>query len=117
MEAKAVFIGIDVSVATLDVAVSHMGETWRVDRAPAGMTALAERLQCLQPAAVVLEATGGGLPRRRVGAGRVARGCGQPSPGAGFCPGHGEAGQDRCPGCPSSGALCGSRPATGPPFA
>lgn len=53
------FVGIDVSKATLDVAVRPSGAAWQVANAPAAVDALAERLAALRPAVVVLEATGG----------------------------------------------------------
>lgn len=59
MKVEGVFVGIDVSAARLDVAVSPSGDSWQVDHSGAGITALTERLQQLGPAGVVLEATGG----------------------------------------------------------
>jgi len=55
----AVNIGIDVSQATLDVAVHPSGEQWRVGNEPGGIAELVERLQQLAPERIVLEATGG----------------------------------------------------------
>lgn len=55
----ACFIGIDVSAATLDVAVLPGGQTWQVPNAAAGHAALVAQLTPLAPARVVLEATGG----------------------------------------------------------
>lgn len=52
-------IGIDVSKATLDVAVHATGETRRVANTSAGWRSLARWLLTLQPRQVVLEATGG----------------------------------------------------------
>ena len=52
-------IGIDVSKATLDVAVHETGETRRVANTAAGWRSLARWLLTLQPRQVVLEATGG----------------------------------------------------------
>ena len=52
-------IGIDVSKATLDVAVHETGETRRVANAAAGWRSLGKWLLPLQPRQVVLEATGG----------------------------------------------------------
>ena len=51
-------IGIDVSKATLDVAVHATGETRSVANTAAGWRALARWLLPLQPRQVVLEATG-----------------------------------------------------------
>jgi transposase len=53
------FVGIDVSKAHLDVAVRPSRESWRENRDESGIAALTTRLQALQPALVVLEATGG----------------------------------------------------------
>lgn len=73
------FVGIDVSKARLDVAVTT-GEAWSVGNDRAGWTELISRLGALEPAAVGLEPSGGyergaiealteaGLPVRRVDA-------------------------------------------------
>ena len=53
------WIGIDVSKAKLDVAVSPSAEQWQVDRTPDGLSVLVERLHTLRPERIVLEATGG----------------------------------------------------------
>jgi transposase len=53
------FVGIDVSKATLDVALRPTGAAFRVPNDPAGHAALVDRLKPLAPALVVLEATGG----------------------------------------------------------
>jgi len=52
-------IGIDVSGATLDVAMHPTGQTWQYPNDLAGVTALAQHLQTYRPARVVLEGTGG----------------------------------------------------------
>ena len=52
------FVGIDVSKATLDVASSPSGELWRVPNDAEGIDALVARITGLSPALVVLEATG-----------------------------------------------------------
>ena len=54
-----VFLGIDVSKATLDLAVRPSGETWQVPNDPAAMPALVARVRAAAPALIVLEATGG----------------------------------------------------------
>ena len=54
-----VFVGIDVSKARLDVAVSPSGEVWSCANDEEGFAALLERLRPLRPKLVVLEATGG----------------------------------------------------------
>jgi transposase len=53
------WIGIDVSKASLDVAVSPTGEAWQTDRTPAGLSSLVDRVRALRPERIVLEATGG----------------------------------------------------------
>jgi transposase len=54
-----VHVGIDVSKATLDVAVEPTREHWQVDNHERGIPQLVERLRRLQPERIVLEATGG----------------------------------------------------------
>jgi transposase len=53
------FIGIDVSKATLDLAVRPTAEAWRVPNEDAALPRLVARLRALAPARIVLEATGG----------------------------------------------------------
>jgi transposase len=55
----SVFVGIDVSKASLDIAVRPSGSAWQVDNSEEGIRQLAERLRQLSPTAIVLEATGG----------------------------------------------------------
>ncbi len=59
MSAAPCYVGIDVAKARLDVAVRPSGETWSATNDAAGIAALVARLHDLQPALVVLEATGG----------------------------------------------------------
>ena len=59
MAEAAVVVGIDVSKASLDVALSPSAERWSVANDGAGVGALVPRLHALRPALVVLEATGG----------------------------------------------------------
>lgn len=59
MTAPACFVGIDVSKATLDVAVRPEGGAWSCGNDEAGIAALLARVQPLAPALIVLEATGG----------------------------------------------------------
>ncbi|HTO11063.1 MAG TPA: IS110 family transposase [Candidatus Binatia bacterium] len=59
MSAPVCFIGIDVSKATLDVAVRPEGGAWSAGNDDAGIAALVARLRPLGPALIVLEATGG----------------------------------------------------------
>lgn len=56
---SAVYVGIDVSKDRLDVAVLPDGRRWQVACTERGLTELAEALQGVGPALVVLEATGG----------------------------------------------------------
>jgi transposase len=53
------FIGIDVSKATLDVAILPSTETFSVENHKSAFPALVERLQALSPRCIVLEASGG----------------------------------------------------------
>jgi transposase len=53
------YVGIDVSKATLDVAVGSDGEVEQVENNEEGVAALAERLCQEMPKLVVMEATGG----------------------------------------------------------
>ncbi len=55
----AIFAGIDVSKATLDVALRPGGEHWRSPNDEAGISELVARLRLLAPQLIVLEATGG----------------------------------------------------------
>ena len=59
MEGEAVFVGIDVSRAQMDVAVRPTGASWEVRQDEAGIRRLASQLKCLDPAMVLLEASGG----------------------------------------------------------
>ena len=67
MSAEPVFVGIDVSKASLDVAVHLPATRWTVDYTERELTPLVARLTALAPALIVLEATGG-LEIRVVGA-------------------------------------------------
>src|SRR5512141_2646167 len=55
----AVFIGIDVSKAQLDIAVRPNKEGWQVDNDSAGIQTLVEQVRKLAATLLVLEATGG----------------------------------------------------------
>jgi transposase len=59
MSAEPVFVGIDVSKTSLDVAVHRPATRWTVDYTEAALPALVARLTALAPALIVLEATGG----------------------------------------------------------
>ena len=56
---EPVFVGIDVSSQTLEVAGSNRPETWQVGNDAGGIDQLVQQLQELAPALVVLEATDG----------------------------------------------------------
>lgn len=59
MTDSPVFVGIDVAKAHLDVALRPLGEPWRVTNDATGIASLVARFDPLQPALIVLEATGG----------------------------------------------------------
>ena len=67
MDRKKVFVGIDVSKATLDVGFTPGKETVRVANAEEGIAEITKQLAKLEVALVVLEATGG-LERHTVAA-------------------------------------------------
>lgn len=56
---EALFVGVDVCKARLDVAVRPTGEIWAEENSETGAARLADQLRELNPALVVLEATGG----------------------------------------------------------
>ena len=59
MNQEPIYVGIDVSKSRLDVGVRPGGDGWSTAYDEAGIRDPASRLQSLEPAAVVLEATGG----------------------------------------------------------
>ena len=59
MESSPCWAGIDVSKATLDVAVTPAGGSWHITNDPRGIPTLQRELVWLKPMLVVLEATGG----------------------------------------------------------
>ena len=59
MEQEATYVGIDVAKSRVDVATRPSGDAWRVDYDEAGIASLIARLQSLNSASVLLEATGG----------------------------------------------------------
>ena len=59
MSSLTLFVGIDVSKDTLDVAVRPTAETWQVANETADIGTLVAQLEARAPALVVLEATGG----------------------------------------------------------
>lgn len=56
---QKIFIGIDVSKASLDVHVLPTGESWQVSNDGAGATLLLVKLSAFAPELVIMEATGG----------------------------------------------------------
>ena len=59
VSAMDLYVGIDVSKATLDVAVFPSGDTWTNAHNDSEIEQLTTRLGQLQPKLIVLEATGG----------------------------------------------------------
>ncbi len=59
MEQESIFVGIDVAKAQLDVAIRPAGEIWGVSNDEAGIRKLVSQLKNLEPAIVLLEASGG----------------------------------------------------------
>ncbi len=95
------FIGIDVSKAYLDMAVLPTGERWRSPNDEPGIASLVNRLLGLQPALVVLEATGGGSKHRLPAQWQLLACLWQLSisPGQGLRQSHREACKNGRPGC------------------
>jgi transposase len=58
-ESQGPYVGIDVSKASLEVAVWEQDESWSSANNPKGISRLIERLAELHPALVVVESTGG----------------------------------------------------------
>ena len=58
MEQEATYVGIDVAKSQVDVAARPAGDVWRVDYDEPGVAALVAQLRNLNPATVLLEATG-----------------------------------------------------------
>ena len=97
MEREPIYVGIDVAKAQVDVAVRPMGHRWTVSYEEARIVELVSQVEDLDPAMVLLEATGGlELPLvAALASCFVARGRSQPATGSGLRQGYGEAGQDR----------------------
>ena len=95
----APYLGLDVARDHLDVALHPTQDAWRIPNTPAGHTALVRRAQALQPARIVLEASGG--YERAVDAALIASqlagGGGQSAAGARLCLQPQHLGQDRPP--------------------
>ena len=59
MEQEAIYVGIDVAKARVDVAVRPTDERWEIRYDQKGVRKLVSQLRALEPALVLLEATGG----------------------------------------------------------
>ena len=59
MEQHGIYVGIDVAKARVDVAIRPWGDRREVSNDQGGIAALVAQMQRLNPAALVLEATGG----------------------------------------------------------
>ena len=59
MEQEAIYVGIDVSKAQVDVAVRPTDDRWEVSRDDAGVRQLVSQLKDLEPTLVLLQASGG----------------------------------------------------------
>ena len=59
MSTAAIYAGIDVARARLDIAVRPSGEQWTTPHDDAGIARLVTQLQGFSPTLIVLEATGG----------------------------------------------------------
>ena len=59
MEQHATYVGLDVAKAQVDVAVRPTDDRWQVSRDEAGLRKLVSQLTTLDPALVLLEASGG----------------------------------------------------------
>jgi len=117
--AGELYIGIDVSKDSLEVAFGCDGEVRRWPTRTRAIMALAAELKALGPKLVVMEASGGIRANRGgafVGSG-TAGGDRQPQPGARFRQRHGPVCQDRSAGRADHCALGGGQEPTGPPAA
>ena len=59
MEQEAIYVGVDVAKAQVDVAVRPAEDGWLVANDDAGIGQLDSKLKTLEPALVVMEASGG----------------------------------------------------------
>ena len=59
MEQESIFVGIDVAKAQLDVAVRPADDRWEISHDDAGIGQLVSQLKSLEPAMVLVEASGG----------------------------------------------------------
>jgi len=56
---KELYVGIDVSKKTLDIAIRQSDEVWQVNNDPEGIAQLIGQLKTLDPRLIIMEATGG----------------------------------------------------------
>jgi hypothetical protein len=119
MRAPQVLVGIDVSKGPLEVALRPTDERWPVSHDEPGIPLLLERVPTMQPALIVLEATGGlEVPvAGGLGRGWSARGRGASPPRPGCRQRHGLVVHDRPPGGPRPGPLRGGGTAQPSPAA
>ena len=59
MEQEGIFVGIDVAKAGMDVAIRPTDDIWTISNDEAGIRQLVSRLKTLEPAIVLMEASGG----------------------------------------------------------
>ena len=59
MEQEAIYISIDVAKVRVDVALRPEGDGWMASNDDAGIRRLVSRLKAIEPALVVMEASGG----------------------------------------------------------
>ena len=59
MEQEATYVGIDVAKAQVDVAVRPTDDSWEVPHDQKGIRKLVAQMKALEPAMVLLEASGG----------------------------------------------------------
>ena len=90
MEQGSIFVGIDVAKAQVDVAVRPADDRWEVAQDDAAIGQLVSQLKDLEPAMVLVEASGGlELPLCGSSGDRgIAGGRRQPPTGTGLCQGY-----------------------------
>lgn len=59
MEQEATFVGMDIAKDRVDIAVRPTGQKWAISYDEAEVRGLVSQLKTLEPAMVLLEATGG----------------------------------------------------------
>ena len=59
MKEGAIYVGIDVAKANIDIAVRPTGTVWQVSHDVSGIGDLVSQLENMKPATVLLKATGG----------------------------------------------------------